>query len=124
MQLSAMMFIQFFIWGAWYVTVGNYMSRVGMTDAIYWAYTVGPIGAIISPFFLGIIADRFFATEKILGVLHIIGGIAMYLTPFVAEGESPSAPLFIFLLLIHMLCYMPTISLVNTLAFHHITNQE
>ena len=86
-----MMFIQFFIWGAWYVTVGNYMTRVGMTDYIYWAYTVGPIGAIISPFFSGMIADRFFATEKVLGVLHIVGGIAMYLTPFVAE-ENPKIP--------------------------------
>ncbi len=119
-----MMFIEFFIWGAWYVTVGNYMNRVGMSDAIYWAYTVGPIGAIISPFFSGMIADRFFATEKVLGVLHILGGIAMFLTPFAAEGDSPSATLFILLLLLHMLCYMPTISLVNTLAFHHITDQE
>jgi hypothetical protein len=48
LQLSAMMFIEFFIWGAWYVTVGNYMARVGMTDAIYWAYKVGPIGALFS----------------------------------------------------------------------------
>ena len=56
LQLSVMMFIEFFIWGAWFVTVGNYMSSVGMTDVIYWAYTVGPIGAIISPFFLGMIA--------------------------------------------------------------------
>ncbi len=118
------MFIEFFIWGAWYVTVGNYMSKVGMTDAIYWAYTVGPIGAVISPFFLGMIADRFFATEKVLGVLHLIGGVAIFLTPFFAEGEFVSAPLFIILLLIHMLCYMPTVGLVNTLAFHHITNQE
>ncbi len=123
-QLSAMMFIEFFIWGAWYVTVGNYMSKVGMTDAIYWAYTVGPIGAVISPFFLGMIADRYFATEKVLGVLHLIGGVAIFLTPFFAEGEFVSAPLFIVLLLIHMLCYMPTVGLVNTLAFHHITNQE
>jgi nucleoside transporter len=124
LQLSAMMFIEFFIWGAWYVTVGNYMARVGMTDAIYWAYTVGPIGAIISPFFLGMIADRFFATEKVLGVLHLIGGVAIFLTPFFAEGEFVSAPLFIIFLLIHMLCYMPTVGLVNTLAFHHITDQE
>ncbi len=76
-RLMTMMFLQFFVWGAWYVTVGNYMARIGMTDEIYWAYTVSPIGAIISPFFLGMVADRFFATEKVLGVLHIIGGIAM-----------------------------------------------
>jgi len=124
LQLSLMMFLEFFVWGAWYVTVGNYMTRVGLTDAIYWAYTVGPIGAIISPFFLGMIADRFFATEKVLGVLHLIGGLAIFLTPFVGEGDSQSAPLFIILLMIHMLCYMPTVSLVNTLAFHQISDQE
>jgi len=123
-QLSVMMFLEFFIWGAWYVTVGNYMTRIGMTDVIYWAYTVSPIGAVISPFFLGMIADRFFATEKVLGTLHIIGGIAIFLTPFVAEGTFVSAPAFIILLLIHMLCYMPTIGLVNSLAFHHMSDQE
>jgi hypothetical protein len=52
-RLMAMMFLEFFIWGAWYVTVGNYMAKIGMSNAIYWAYTVSPIGAIISPFFLG-----------------------------------------------------------------------
>ena len=119
-----MMFLEFFVWGAWYVTVGNYMTRVGMTDAIYWAYTVSPIGAMISPFFLGMIADRFFATEKVLGVLHLIGGAAMLIASMVAQGGPASAPLFITFLLIHMLCYMPTISLTNALAFHHVTNQE
>ena len=123
-QLSAMMFIQFFIWGAWFVTVGNYMASVGMTDMIYWAYVVGPVGAIVSPFFLGMIADRFFPTEKVLGVLHLIGGVAIFLAPFMAEGEFVSAWLFIILLLIHNLCYMPTIGLVNSLTFHHITDQE
>jgi nucleoside transporter len=119
-----MMFIQFFIWGAWFVTVGNYMASVGMTDMIYWAYVVGPVGAIVSPFFLGMIADRFFPTEKVLGVLHLIGGVAIFLAPFMAEGELVSAWLFIILLLIHNLCYMPTIGLVNSLTFHHITDQE
>jgi len=119
-QLSAMMFIEFFVWGAWYVTVGNYMTTVDMGQVVFWAYTVGPIGAIVSPFFLGMIADRFFSTEKVLGTLHIIGGIAMFCAPFVAY----SAPLFIVLLLLHMLCYMPTIGLVNSLAFHNIGPQE
>ena len=123
-KLSIMMFLEFFVWGAWYVTVGNYMTEIGMTDAIYWAYTVGPIGAIISPFFLGMVADRFFATEKVLGVLHIIGGIVIFCAPFVAEGAYASPSLFIIFLLIHMLCYMPTVGLANTLAFHNMTNQE
>ncbi len=122
LQLSGMMFLEFFVWGAWYVTVGNYMTRIGMTDAIYWAYAVGPIGAIVSPFFLGMVADRFFATEKVLGALHLIGGVAMFFAPMAAEGGN--ALLFIILLLVHMLCYMPTVGLANALAFHHITNQE
>jgi len=123
-RLMAMMFLEFFIWGAWYVTVGNYMAKIGMSDVIYWAYTVSPIGAIISPFFLGMVADRFFATEKVLGVLHIVGGIALFCAPLAAEGSLASPPLFITLLLIHMLCYMPTVGLANALAFHHMKSQE
>ena len=122
LQLSGMMFLEFFVWGAWYVTVGNYMTRIGMSDVIYWAYAVGPIGAIVSPFFLGMVADRFFSTEKVLGALHLIGGVAMLLAPVAAEAGNATA--FIVLLLIHMLCYMPTVGLANALAFHHITEQE
>jgi nucleoside transporter len=121
-QLSGMMFLEFFVWGAWYVTVGNYMTRIGMSDLVYWAYAVGPIGAIISPFFLGLAADRFFATEKVLAALHLIGGAAMFVAPMAAE--SGDATLFISLLLVHMLCYMPTVGLVNALAFHHMTDQQ
>lgn len=122
LRLSGMMFLEFFVWGAWYVTVGNYMAAVGMSDAIYWAYTVGPVGAIVSPFFLGMVADRFFSTEKVLGVLHIIGGIAMLAAPMAANAGQ--AGVFIVLLLVHMLCYMPTVGLANALAFHHIQDQE
>ena len=122
LNLSVMMFLEFFVWGAWYVTVGNYMTNIGMSDVIYWAYTVGPIGAIVSPFFLGMVADRFFPTEKILGVLHLIGGVAMFLAPFAAEGGSTAG--FIVLLLIHTLCYMPTIGLANALVFHHVNRPE
>jgi nucleoside transporter len=121
-QLSGMMFLEFFVWGAWYVTVGNYMTRIGMSDVVYWAYTVGPIGAIISPFFLGMIADRFFSTEKVLAALHLIGGVALFLAPLAAE--SGAAGWFIVLLLVHMVCYMPTVGLANALAFHHMTEQE
>jgi nucleoside transporter len=123
-RLSVMMFIQFFIWGAWYVTVGNYMAAHGMSDGIFWAYTVGPIAAIISPFFLGMIADRFFATERVLGVMHLIGGTAMLAAPSVAQQQGETFWPFIGVLAIHMLCYMPTLGLTNTLAFHNMTNQE
>jgi nucleoside transporter len=120
-RLGTMMFLEFFVWGSWYVTVGNYMTEIGLTGVIYWAYTVSPIAAIVSPFFLGMVADRFFATERVLGVLHILGGLAMLAAPIAAET---SATLFIVALLLHVLFYMPTLGLTNSLAFHHITDQE
>ncbi|MBT5249189.1 MAG: nucleoside permease [Bacteroidetes Order II. Incertae sedis bacterium] len=119
-RLSIMMFLQFFVWGAWYVTVGIYMGENGMGNISHWAYTVGPLAAVISPFFLGMIADRYFSVEKVLGVMHILGGAAILAAPFAVD--SPVT--FILLLAFHMLCYMPTIGLTNTLAFHNITDQE
>jgi len=119
-RLSIMMFLQFFIWGAWYVTVGNYMTAMGMADLTHWPYTVNPVAAIVSPFFLGLIADRYFATEKVLGVLHILGGIIMFATPMTTGNST----VFIVMLLAYNLCYMPTLGLTNTLAFHNITDQE
>ena len=119
-RLSAMMFLQFFIWGAWYVTIGNYMAAQGMADLTHWPYTVNPVAAIIAPFFLGLVADRFFATERVLGTLHILGGLVMLTVP-----QATGSPLlFILLLLLYNLCYMPTLGLANSLAFHHIENQE
>src|SRR5262250_591592 len=105
MRLSMMMFLEFFIWGAWYVTAGNYMKAHGMFDQVKWAYTVGPIAAIVSPFFLGMVADRFFATERVLSAMHLIGGIAMLAAPFAA---TLGPEIFIGALLVHMLAYMPT----------------
>ncbi|MXW69775.1 MAG: nucleoside permease, partial [Acidimicrobiia bacterium] len=119
-RLSAMMFLQFFIWGAWYVTIGNYMAAQGMADLTHWPYTVNPVAAIIAPFFLGLVADRFFATERVLGALHIVGGLIMLTVP-----QATGSPLlFILLLLLYNICYMPTLGLANSLAFHNIENQE
>ena len=119
-RLSAMMFLQFFIWGAWYVTIGNYMAAHGMADLTHWPYTVNPIAAIIAPFFLGLVADRFFAAEKLLGTLHVLGGLIMFAVP-----QATGTPgLFILLLLLYNMCYMPTLGLSNSLAFHNIENQE
>ncbi len=115
-----MMFLQFFIWGAWYTTIAVYMSHHGMETLTHWPYTVNPIAAIAAPFFLGLVADRFFATEKVLGVLHMLGGLIMFMVP----QATGSPPLFISLLLLYNLCYMPTLGLANSLAFHHIQSQE
>jgi len=123
-RLSIMMFLQFFVWGAWYVTVGNYMGAHQMGTHIYWAYTVGPIAAIISPFFLGMIADRFFATERVLCALHLLGGGALLAAPFFTPTEGGSPWPFLAILALHMLCYMPTLGLTNSLAFHNLANRE
>lgn len=140
-RLSVMMFLEFFVWGAWYVTVGTYMAKLGLGDSIGHAYTVGPIAAILSPFFLGMVADRFFATERVLAVMHVLGGVILLATPAVAESCAravaqlpPKAPgasgpfiepahvPFLLMLLGHMLCFMPTLGLTNTVCFHHMTN--
>jgi nucleoside transporter len=119
-RLSAMMFLQFFVWGAWYTTIAVYMTTHGMETLTHWPYTVNPIAAIIAPFFLGLVADRYFATERVLGVLHLLGGAVLLLVP-----QASGAPtLFISLLLLYNLCYMPTLGLANSLAFHNITDQE
>jgi nucleoside transporter len=115
-----MMFLQFFIWGAWYTTVAVFMTNRGMETLTHWPFTVNPIAAIVAPFFLGLIADRYFATEKVLGVLHLLGGLVMLLVP----GAAGNPTLFITLLLLYNLCYMPTLGLSNSLAFHHIRDQE
>ena len=120
--LSVMMFLEFFIWGGWYVTVGNYMAAHGMTETIFWAYTVGPIAAIVSPFFLGMVADRFFASERVLGVMMLIAGGAMFAAAQLGAAQTQS--MFIIMLLVHMLAYMPTLGLTNTIAFHAVTNSE
>ncbi|RMH59590.1 MAG: MFS transporter, partial [Bacteroidetes bacterium] len=119
-RLSAMMFLQFFVWGAWYTTVAVYMANHGMGDLTHWPYTVNPVAAIVAPFFLGLIADRYFATEKVLGVLHLLGGVVMLFVP----QTSGTPTVFILLLLLYNLCYMPTLGLSNTLAFHNIQDQE
>jgi nucleoside transporter len=119
-RLSTMMFLEFFIWGAWYTTIAVYMSKHGMESLTQWPFTVNPIAAIVAPFFIGLIADRYFSTEKVLGNLHLAGGVEMLFVP----SAVGSAGLFIGLLLLYNLCYMPTMGLANSLAFHHISDQE
>ncbi len=121
-QLSAMMFLNFFVWGIWFVTMGTYLTKgnIGATDGQSGlAYGTQCIGAIVAPFIVGMIADRFFAAQKILGVLHIIGaGLLYYITTQTTFGS------FYTLLLIYMIIYMPTLALVNAIALKQVTNAE
>ena len=88
--LSVMMFLQFFVWGAWYVTAPNYLGTIGFQAADFgWTYSVGPIAGIISPFFVGMIADRFFPAQRVLGVMHILGGLIMFAATSLMGGSAP-----------------------------------
>ncbi|MAG92537.1 MAG: MFS transporter [Planctomycetaceae bacterium] len=124
-RLSIMMFLQFFIWGAWYVTAPRFLGTIGFTGGDFgWTYSVGPIAGIITPFFVGMIADRFFATERVLGVMHLLaGGIMLAATTLMLQPD-PSPMLINSLFFAHMLCYFPTLALTNTLAMHNVTNSE
>ena len=119
-RLSAMMFLEFFVWGAWYTTVAVTMTAHGMEGLTHWPFTVNPIAALVAPFFVGLVADRYFATQRVLGVLHLLGAAFMFLAPSVIGYPV----IFILVLLAYNLCYMPTMSLANTLAFHNMTDQE
>ncbi|MCE9554385.1 MAG: MFS transporter [Planctomycetes bacterium] len=123
-RLSVMMFLQFFIWGAWFSTPGLYLGTIGFepTD-MGWIYSVGPIACIISPFLVGMIADRFFSTERVLGVMHLLAaGALLATTALMTSGAKP--PAIIAMLFVHTLFYFPTLALVNSLAMHTMTNSE
>ena len=127
-RLSVMMFLQYFVWGAWYVTLGTYLrhaSRDGMrdfSDGAWAAYRCGADRGDDRPFFVGMIADRFFSTERLLCVLHVIGGVAM-IAATVCDGRLAPG-LFIAVLIAYFLAYMPTLALTNSLSFHHLEDPE
>ena len=118
-QLSLMMFLEFFIWGGWFVTLGtflgNNLNASGAETGM--AFSTQSWGAIIAPFFIGLIADRYFNAEKILGVLHLIGAVLMY---FMSQASSFEA--FYPLVFAYMVAYMPTLALVNSVSFYQMKN--
>jgi len=119
-QLSLMMFMEFFIWGGWFVTMNSYLSSIGASPSqIGLAYGTQALGAIIAPFIIGLIADRFFAAQKILGVIHIIcAGLIYYVS------TQPDFTAFYPGILIYMILFMPTLALVNAVAFKQMNNPE
>lgn len=119
-RLSVLMFLEFFVWGAWYTTIAVYMSHHGMENLTHWPFTGNAIAAILAPFIVGMIADRYFNSEKILGFLHLLGGVILFITPSLAHTPW----LFIGALILYNICYMPTMSLANSLSFHNINDQE
>ena len=120
-KLSAMMFLEFFIWGSWFVTLGTFLGNNlkatgGETGAVF---STQSWGAIIAPFIVGLIADRYFNAEKILGVLHIVGAILMY-----QMYNAADVSIFYPYVLGYMILFMPTLALVNSVSFNQMKDPE
>jgi len=113
------MFLQFFIWGAWYVTMGTYLDKVLHATGIQVgaAYSAMAIATIFSPIFVGMIADRFFSAQKLLGVLHIVGALLLY---YITRIDNPS--MFYWIVLLYSLMYAPTLALANSVAFRQMND--
>lgn len=113
-RLSFMMFLQFFIWGGWFVTLGTFLgNNLNATDGqIGMAFATQSWGAIIAPFIVGLIADRYFNAERILGLIHLVGAVLMYLM-----ANAGNFSLFYPYVLVYMILYMPTLALVNSISF-------
>jgi len=125
LQLSLMMFVQFFIWGAWFVTAPNYLGTIGFNNNdISWTYATGPIAAMISPFFVGMIADRFFPAQRVLGVMHLLGAATMFLATVMMKSQPVSANLINLAIFVNQLTYFPTLALTNTLAMRNVSDPE
>lgn len=116
-QLSVMMFLEFFIWGGWFVTLGTFLgNNIKATDGeIALAFSTQSWGAIIAPFVIGLIADRYFNAERILGVLHVLGALLLYLMYGATDFD-----LFYTYVLGYMILYMPTLALVNSISFNQM----
>lgn len=118
-QLSLMMFLEYFIWGSWYVTMGTYMGKYlnSTGTQIGAAYGALAIATIISPFFIGFIADKYFSAQKVMGLLHLIGAALLFLATQITDNTA-----FYWLVLIYSALYMPTIALSNNIAFSQMSD--
>lgn len=135
-RLSVMMFIQYFAWSAWFNTLGQALGEHGLGSFGGGAYGSAPLAAIIAPLFLGLIADRFFSSERVMGVLFLVGGAMLFLVPGLGHQAALAAQhgdkaavaaagsAMVWLFIGYMLCYMPTMALSNAVAFANIDDQN
>src|SRR5215204_5820105 len=121
LKLSFMMFLEFFVWGAWFVTMGTFLDAnlSASGSQISLAYLTQSLGAILAPLIIGLIADQFFSAQKILGVLHIGGAVLLWIA-----GEGSQFGQFFPLILGYMILYMPTLALVNSVSFRQMRDPE
>ncbi len=123
--LGAMMFLQYFVWGAWYVTAPNFLGTIGFGAKDFgWTYSVGPIAGMITPFFVGMVADRFFAAQRVLAVMHLLGAVIMFTATRLMLGEDPAPGAINWVFFGYMLTFYPTLALTNSLAMRNLTNSE
>ncbi|WP_404337222.1 MFS transporter [Sphingomonas sp. MMS12-HWE2-04] len=113
-RLSALMFLQFFVWGAWQVTLGLVMQTVGIGNLIGNAFSMGPIASIAGSFLLGMVATRYLSPKMLMVILHLVGGVILFVLPSLITPENGAT--FVWLLLGYMILYMPTVGLANTIA--------
>jgi nucleoside transporter len=119
-KLSLMMFLQFFVWGAWFVTLGTYLSGMSFDGAeIGAAYSTMPWGALIAPFFVGMVADRFFNSERVMGICHLVGAAILFYAASVTDANS-----LFWVLFAYALAYNPTLALVNSISFSQMDNSS
>ncbi len=120
-RLGLMMFLEYFIWGAWYVTVGTWLSATFHFSGQQIGLVAGTtaVGAIIAPFFVGLVADKLFATERVLAILHLVGGMLLFL----ASRQASFAAIYAVVLL-YCLCFMPTLALTNSHSFRQMQDPQ
>ena len=126
-RLSIMMFLQYAIQGIWIIPLGAYLFKVGFSGvAVSWAYNSMALGGLIAPFFVGMIADRFFSAQKVLAVLNIVAGVVLLAASQMATNAAgqPQPKIFFLLLLVHNVCYMPTWALTNSIAMAQMTRPD
>jgi len=121
-RLSLMMFFQYFVLGSWFSTLGLILTNHGLSSSIGIAYSIGGIAAIISPLFLGMITDRFFPSEKVLGAVNLLGGILLWFMPKQVYLQNSMA--FLCLMFLYMLCFNPTYSLTNNISFSNVRDSN
>ncbi|SHM25900.1 nucleoside transporter [Chitinophaga jiangningensis] len=120
LQLSFMMFLEFFTWGAWFVTLGTFVIhnlRNTTDNSVSTAFLTQSYGAIIAPFIVGILADRFFSAQIMLGVIHLLGAVLLWFC-----GSMTDFGPFYGLILAYMILYMPTLALVNSISFRQMAD--